>query len=192
MIISIIVGCKKENELKKSVWIPDSDYNDLPAYTEWGYNTFGAYYDRQAFVSNNNAVPAKVIFTNNNTSFELYGQLNNLNYDEPDKKMIMKFRLPNIKPTQYKDLIALNGVVLDLTDSLTQVTIINDTTENIVKILSGELKFKRVQNLIVDKKPIEVILSGYFDFRTLINNQPITIWEGRFDVGVGPDNFYIY
>ena len=42
----ILASCSKEFELDKSVFIPDKDYPDLPAYTEWGYNTFGALYDR--------------------------------------------------------------------------------------------------------------------------------------------------
>jgi hypothetical protein len=59
-------------------------------------------------------------------------------------------------------------------------------------ILSGELTFKRAQNLLVDEKQVEVILSGYFEFKALIDNEPVTISNGRFDVGISPDNFYNY
>ena len=70
----LIVACSKETELGKSVFIPDSDFPDLPAYSEWGYNTFGAYYDRELFVYNESEVPAKVINTGGRTSFLLKGQ----------------------------------------------------------------------------------------------------------------------
>jgi hypothetical protein len=191
-IVSSIIGCKKENELKKSVWIPDPEYSDLPAYSEWGYNTFGVYYDRLPFISNNDLVPAKVVYTNDQTTFELYGQLGDPYTYGDYEKMSMKFRISGFKPLQYSDLISLNHTTLDLTDTLNRVIIIRDTAILNVKIISGELFFKRAQNLIVDKKPIEVILSGYFDFKALVNSEPITVWEGRFDVGVGSDNFYIY
>jgi hypothetical protein len=192
IIFSIINGCKKDNELKKSVWVPDSEYKDLPAYSEWGYNTFGAYYDRQAFISNDLLVPAKVIVTDSITTFELYGQLGESYYHGYPYQMVMKFSIPNFKPQQYTDLISLNNTTLNLEDSLCQVIVIKDNTEFTVQILSGELTFKKVRNLLVDTKPVEVILSGYFEFRALINNEAITITDGRYDVGVGPDNFYIY
>lgn len=58
------------------------------------------------------------------------------------------------------------------------------------EILEGELNFKRVQILQVDKKVVEAILSGYFDLKAIINGKPITVSDGRFDVGIGRDNFY--
>jgi hypothetical protein len=60
-----------------------------------------------------------------------------------------------------------------------------------VKILSGSLYFKRVQNLSVDKRPIEAILSGYFEFQAIIRDEPVTVSEGRFDLGIGSDNFFL-
>jgi hypothetical protein len=192
IIFSIIIGCKKDNELKKSVWVDDSEYTDLPAYSEWGYNTFGAHYDRQAFISNDFLVPAKVIVTDSLTTFELYGQLGDSYYNGSPYQMVMKFSIPNFKPQQYNDLISLNNTTLNLKDSLCQVIVIKDNTEYTAHILSGELIFKKVQNLLVDTKPVEVILSGYFEFRALINNEAITISDGRYDVGVGSDNFYVY
>ena len=60
LIAAFLTSCKKENELKKSVFIYDPENIDLPEYSEWGYNTFGAYYDREIFVSTDEAVPAKI------------------------------------------------------------------------------------------------------------------------------------
>jgi len=191
LIICIAYGCKK-NDFKTYVWIYDSDYPELPVYSEMGYNTFGAYYDKLVFISNEELAPAKVIATNNFTSFELFGHYGAIyNYGDYNT-MAMKFRIPVNQPKEYSDLISLNGAVIDLKDTLSQVTIIKDTSEYIADILSGELTFKKAQFLIVDKKPIEVILSGYLNFNALINNDSISVREGRFDVGVGPENFYVY
>jgi hypothetical protein len=60
------------------------------------------------------------------------------------------------------------------------------------EIIGGTLHFKRVQNLLVDKKQVEVILSGTFEYQALMNDVPFSVSEGRFDVAVGKDNFYRY
>lgn len=192
-VLGLLTGCSKENELKKSVMIYDDEFTDLPAYSEWGYNTFGAYYDRQVFISNDVTVPAKVIVSENVLSFGLYGHLGGYYYYDNSNSMNMIFKIQGLLPEVYTDLTLLNDTVFDLTNSGIQVFLFSaDSLENPVNILSGELYFKRAQNLLVDKEQIEVILSGYFDFKALINDEPITISDGRFDVGIGPDNFYVY
>jgi hypothetical protein len=82
--------------------------------------------------------------------------------------------------------------VIDLTNPLCKVLVTIDTTKHEEHILNGILQFKRAQNLIVDKKQIEVILSGYFEFQALVDEEPISITLGRFDVGIGADNFFKY
>jgi hypothetical protein len=190
ILASIFAGCSKENELKKSVFISDPELTDLPAYSEWGYNTFGAYYDREVFVSNNQAVPAKIVVSNNTMSFILAGEKGGSSYNGYPE-MTMTFKLTDFLPADYTDLAVLNDTTLDLGNPLYQVSISVASEEYKISILSGELIFKRAQNLRVDKKQIEVILSGYFDFKALINDKPVTISDGRFDVGISPDNFYI-
>jgi len=189
-IVLIFIGCSKENELKKSVFIYDPEFTDLPEYSEWGYNTFGAYYDRQVFISNNELVPAKIVVSNNSMSFILDGQKEGPDYYGNYTEMSMTFKLPGFSPEQYDNLAILNDSTFDLKNPAIQVLVSIDTIEYLADILSGELNFKRAQNLQVDKKQVEVILSGYFEFKALINNKPVTISDGRFDVGIGPDNFY--
>lgn len=188
----MMMGCKKETELKKSVFISDPESPDLPIYSEWGYNTFGAYYERAPFVSNNSDIPVKVIVTNNLTSFVFAGSKDDGSYSGGDKLSIT-FQISNFLPQEYQQLMTLNDSTLDLKNPAYKVFI---TTNNSVKdtatILSGSLYFKRLQNLIVDTKQIEVIMSGYFEFKALIKNNPVSISEGRFDVGIGSDNFYVY
>lgn len=192
--ILIFWGCSKENELKKSVFIYDTEFTDLPAYSEWGYNTFGAYYDRLAFVSNNAIVPAKVIVSEGSMSFVLGGQLQagNQYYSSDSQEMSITFIMPGFTPQQYNELIVLNDTTLDLKNPEYQVHVSVDTMNYTASMISGELNFKRAQNLLVDKNQIEVILSGYFEFKAIINGKPITVSDGRFDVGISPDNFYIY
>ncbi|MBK6345617.1 MAG: hypothetical protein IPF68_06710 [Bacteroidales bacterium] len=192
-LVFILSGCSKENELKKSVMIYDEELTDLPAYTEWGYNTFGAYYDREVFISNESAVPAKAIVTDGSMSFVLNGHKGAYYYYDESNQMSLTLRLPGFLPDNYTGLIALNDTIIDLASPDCQVIIeIAGTPVESFSIISGGFQFKRAQHLFVDKVQVEVILSGYFEFRALINGQPVTITDGRFDVGIGPDNFYNY
>jgi len=192
-LLVILSGCSKENELKKSVMIYDPEYTDLPVYSEWGYNTFGAYYDREVFISDDATVPAKVVVSEGAMSFVLNGHKGAYYYYDESNQMNLTFRLNGFTPDSYEDLIMLNDTVFDLTNPEYQVVIESAGTPiNTFSIISGGFQFRRAQNLLVDKQQVEVILSGYFELKALINGLPVTISDGRFDVGIGPDNFYIY
>ena len=190
LISAFLIACMKENELKKSVFIYDPENIDLPAYSEWGYNTFGAYYDREIFVSNNELVPAKIIVSDTSFSFLLDGQKGTYDYYSGYQEMLLSFTLSGLMPAHYADLALLNDSIIDLTNSTCNVFVTIDTVKYTADILEGELNFNRVQLLQVDKQQVEAILSGYFEFKAIINHKPVTISDGRFDVGIGPDNFY--
>lgn len=195
--ISLVItfaACSKEFELNKSVFIPDKDYPDLPAYTEWGYNTFGALYDREPFLYNDFSVPAKVINTGGKTSFTLKGHKGQTGhyYSNYDNSMSLSFNLYGFLPESISNLMSLNDTIIDLKNPLCKVSLMVDTVRSEVIILNGTLDFKRAQNLIIDKQPVEVILSGTFEFQALIDNEPTSITAGRFDVGIGTDNFFKY
>ena len=49
--VAMSFGCSREYNLEQTIFIYDPEFQDLPIYSEWGYNTFGAYYDREAFIS---------------------------------------------------------------------------------------------------------------------------------------------
>jgi hypothetical protein len=198
-LILLAASCKKDNDLSKSIFIHDPEFTELPAYSEWGYNTFGAYYDREIFVSNNNAVPVKVIATDSSFTFMLSGQKSELGHYFYDyhysyyynaKPMKMTFDLPGFLPSTYQDLVNLNDVTFDLKNSKCKVMVSFDNISYPAVILSGELHFKRAQNLQVDMDQVEVILSGYFELRASINNEFISISDGRFDLGVSTENFF--
>jgi hypothetical protein len=192
VIAVLLTSCSKENELKESVFIYDPENFDLPEYSEWGYNTFGAYYDREIFVSNDEAVPAKITVSDTSLSFLLEGEKRTDDYNSyyNNSNMLLTFTLPGSLPEQFADLAMFNDSIIDLADAACQVFVTIDTMKYEADILEGELNFKRVQILQVDKMLVEAILSGYFDFKAIINGKPITVSDGRFDVGIGRDNFY--
>ena len=189
--ILIFASCSKNNELKDSVLIYDSELTDLPQYSEWGYNTFGAYYDREVFISNNYVVPGKVIVSDNAMKFILNGNIKTTNYYGNSGKMSISFNISDFTPQKYSDLTSLNEKSYNLKETSNQVIITIGTTEYTEEVISGKLTFKKVQNLLVDKQPVQVILSGYFELQILIDNIPTTISNGRFDIGIGEDNFYL-
>jgi hypothetical protein len=190
VIILGVFACSNETELQRSIFIPDPDFPELPQYSEWGYNTFGAYYDRQAFISNNAEVPAKVIQEETKTSFVFTGQ-RGLAYERYNSFSI-RIVFADFTPETYDDLMALHDTTLDLTDPAYDVIINNGFEADTATILNGTFQFVRAQHLLVDAVPQEVILSGVFEFQALVNEIPITVSNGRFDVGVGEFNFFNY
>ncbi|HEX2396377.1 MAG TPA: hypothetical protein VHI78_13605 [Bacteroidales bacterium] len=196
----VITACdKSEYDLEKSIYVPDDEYNALPAYTEWGYNTFGAFYERKLFIFNDAEIPAKVIHTDNLAKFILTGSLlepspyvvyNGFSYYGPT--MSLSFDLPDFHPETYEDLIDLNNKTFDLTDPNLNVTAVVGPDTLDMGIFNGQLQFRKAQHLLVDKQPINVILSGYFGFQALVNGKPISMAHGRFDVGIDEYDFARY
>lgn len=188
LLLSMLIfgACSKEAGLEKTIFFPDPDYPELPKYSEWGYNTFGAFYDRQAFVSTNNIVPLKVIVKDGATTFRFSGRL------EGYRDMSILFVLPDYTPSVYTDLMDLNGKTIDLKSNENTVVIKIDNLEQPVALLNGNLDFVKVQNLYVDKVAEEVILSGEFEFQIVLDDEPFTVSRGRFDMGVSYDNFFVF
>ena len=192
-LVTFIAGCETDHELTKSVFKPDPDFPELPQYSEWGYNTFGAYYGRQPFISNDKEVPLVVVNHDNVTSFEFKGQLGTNTYYEEGAGFLMAIAFSDFHPETYEDLLELHQTTYDLTDP--QFTVSLQGTDEVihsVEILEGELAIKRVQTLFVDEKKQQVILSGVFNFKAVVDGEEVTISEGRFDVGVSTLNFFKY
>jgi len=195
-IVSVMsfMSCSKDVDFSKSVMIYDKELTDLPAYSEWGYNTFGVYYDREVLISNDKEVPLKVIVTNNQTSFVFTGQKGSYSYyNFYYHPMTLSLTLTDYVPTVYSDLLVLHDSTINLNSKNCKVELSIDDTNNIpVKVIDGQFYFKRIQKVKVDKKSQELILSGYFDFKALVNGKPITFSNGRFDLGLANANFYKY
>lgn len=187
LILIVSGACKKQDEylLSQSVFIEDPYNPGLPIYSEWGYNTFGAYYDRAPFRSNDDVVPAKVFVNNDTLHFLLQGSYQYGN-------MSLKFSFKGYSPQNEYELTMLNNIVINLKDPGNSVTMrLNGTTYNL-NIIEGELHFKKAQKLFVDNELYKTILCGTFRLKTFFNNEPVSIYNGRFDVGIGYENFFNY
>ena len=186
-LILFLASCSNEDyHLNKSIFIEDKTSPGLPIYSEWGYNTFGAYIDRVPFISDRITLPSKIIVNPDTFNLMLNGEINN---SEP---IMLKFTIKGYAPTDFSELISLNGKSFNLKDKSCIVTLTEEGKATVLEIISGELKFVRVQKLFVDKELTKCILSGTFSFQTFRKNEPITISNGRFDLGIGYENFFNY
>jgi len=170
--------------LDKTIFIPDEEDRRLPAYSEWGYNSFGAQYERDYFLASRFLFPCKIMYQGGMLHFSLNGVIRN------NVEMSLLFVFPWVQMDGYRDLVQLNNVLIDLSSDDCTVKILQGDKETILDIISGELHFKRAQLLIVDDIENRAILSGVFDLHFLQNNFPSTISNGRFDVGVDHKVFY--
>lgn len=187
LIILFAFSCNMsyEYELQKSVFIEDEMNPGLPIYSEWGYNTFGAYIDRSKFISDENILPSKIIVNGDTLNITLNGYYQDILTN-------LKFRIVGYSPKDYAELLELNGVKINLKNDQVSVFLTQDSNTTQLQIIEGELYFKRVQLLLVDKEQTQSILSGTFELKTFKNDVPIAIANGRFDLGIGYDNFYNY
>ncbi len=187
LILIVLSACKKQDEyiLSQSVFIEDPYNPGLPIYSEWGYNTFGAYYDRAPFRSNNDIVPAKVFVNNDTLHFLLQGSYQYGN-------MSLKFSFKGYSPQNEYELTMLNNVVINLKDTSSKVSMRIGGAIYILNIIEGELHFRKAQKLFVDNELYKTILCGTFRLKTFVNNEPVSIYNGRFDVGIGYENFFNY
>lgn len=191
----ILQGCSKDRELQESVFIEDTEFSGLPIYSEWGYNTFGAYYDRfTAFVSNKTDIPLKIVVKDSASSFLFKGKrvsLNEYNYYGNESKMSIEIIIKGLVPEYYENLVVLNDSILDLSSPDCSISLTVDDSTYILDVLSGTLEFTKAQNLFVDGKQTEIILSGYFEFQTLFDGEPVSFSDGRFDIGISQDSFFV-
>lgn len=186
-LLLINPACEKMEDfnLSSTIFIDDPYYPGLPIYSEWGYNTFGAYIDRKPFISTTDDLPVKVIVNNDTTHMIFRGRMGSGNVD-------LRFSIKGFSPQTYYNLTELDNTAFNLKDSGRAVTLKtgNETTE--LNLIEGELIIKRVQRLYVDEELSRTIMSGYFNLKTFLNNEPISISHGRFDFGIGYENFFNY
>ncbi|MDR2915548.1 MAG: hypothetical protein LBV74_12060 [Tannerella sp.] len=183
--IFLMMSSCSEDEMTRTIFIADKDNPMLPAYTEWGYNSFGAIYDRNYFLVSKTVTPCKITYDKGLLNFYLIGKL------EHNGNMVLTFSFPASPMSRYKDLIALNNTTMNLPDDNCTVTIEINGNKNIITPMSGNLTFKRAQLLKIDGEENRVILSGLFELRFLRDGRPEAISNGRFDIGINED-FYSF
>ena len=86
----------------------------------------------------------------------------------------------------------MNNTIINLKENGYAVTLKIGNEISPLTLINGELNIKRVQKLYVDEEASRTIMSGYFNLQTFLNNEPIAISQGRFDLGFGYDNFFNY
>ena len=185
IILQIIFGssCSMSDiELTRSVFIEDRTSPGLPEYSEWGYNTFGAYIDRIPFVSGEEE-PSKIYVNADTLRFFLKGKYQN-------SETSFLFSIKGLSPIEYTELTLLNDTIINLKSYSCEVLMTTNDTKSVLKIIDGQIHFRRAQLLKVDNVAEKTILSGEFRFRTFFDNEPVAISNGRFDVGIGYENFY--
>ena len=186
--VAMSFGCSREYNLEQTIFIYDPEFQDLPIYSEWGYNSFGAYYDREAFISLYDGVPLKIVVTGDSTTFIFSGHKGSFS----DEQMKMKFVFFNYNPSDYLDLLELDNTTYDLTQENIMVIVSFKDVDYVASVFEGSIQFKRAQNLYVDEHQVEVILSGLFNFKALVNDEPVSVTDGRFDCGIDNTNFFNY
>jgi hypothetical protein len=184
-------SCTKD-VLDRTIFIPDENDRNLPAYTEWGYNSFGAVYDlRGYFLVSQSIVPCRIIYKDGRMRFVLNGYLSGDYYAE-NKNMTLEFSFPTGTLSRYNDLLMLSDKQINLlsSDCTVKQTISNKT--DTLKLIQGNLYFKRVRKLFIDDVPNRIIVSGTFDLLFLEGDFPISISNGRFDMCINDNVFYVY
>lgn len=192
IIIVVIIpflfsSCEKMQDfnLSQTVFIEDPYCPGLPIYSEWGYNTFGAYIDRKAFTSTDYDLPMKIIVNTDTMHMIFRGMMGSQYVD-------LKLSIKGFSGADHLALTELNGEVIDLKESGRQAILkIGDET-TLLNLIEGEISFSRVQHLYVDEELTRTIVSGYFNLKTFLEGEPIAISYGRFDFGIGYENFYNY
>ena len=182
----VIFGACSSTDLDRTIFIPDEDDPILPAYTEWGYNSFGAKYERDYFLSSNYIVPCKILYNNGLLYFSLNGRI------RENKEMTLLIIFPFSQMVDYKDLMQLHDLEIALSDDFCEVKILQDGKEDILDVISGKLHFKRVHLLSIDDIENRVILSGVFHLNFRENIFQSTISNGRFDLGINNNFFESY
>lgn len=180
----MLAGCSKESDLKMSIFIPDSDDPRLPAYSEWGYNTFGAILNDDAFTSEGITRPLTINASSNTTEFCFEGYQDHYFPYNNSKSTTLTIKSSSIHLNSAEDLASLNGKTLQLSDLSVEVYIGSSGQKDKAIITKGTLTFNRIQRVTVDKKYTQMIISGYFEMIGKVNGTSFLISDGRFDFGI--------
>ena len=178
MVICSIMqfSCSKDRMEDRNIFIPDNEDPKLPAYTENGYNSFGAKYGNDYFLVSSRFSPGRVAYNNNRLNFSLHGTFQ-------DRETRLEFIFPfELNPSDLTDLTLLKEKIIDL--DLNEVRIFQNNTHTTLNGTKGKLHFKHAQIINIDNSLNRVILSGVFELSFTLNNSPATFSNGRFDVGI--------
>ncbi len=185
-IACCLFSCSSDDYyLEESKFIPDSEITSLPAITEQGLNIFGVLRDKATIRYEENKYPLKVIVQNDTTSFIFDGK----DYSDYNDYKIT-FKITDFIPEEDANLVSLNDVTYNMPNNNISIQITDNNKTIDTDVISGSLTFSNAKNLTIDEEYKGVVLSGTFQFKTIIDNTPTAFSYGRFDVIVGFSNFY--
>lgn len=188
----VFISCsKRDSELSESVFIPDRNNPELPAYTECGYNTFGAFYNRSTYSYHDYLEPLNITLLEDELTFLFQGQyygFNTASYNS--SSLVLKIITQQTNVKSYPDMILYNDSIIDLTADDVTVEMEENGENKAFELLEGVLHIKKAQKVFVDNEQYGIILSGTFYLRFLENGLPSTISDGRFDISITEYNFY--
>lgn len=190
LIISMLglmfMSCKKETTLGGSYIIPDPANPSLPIYSESGYNAFGAMFDDNSMTKSQYQYNSGFVYITTDTmsvfkmNFVLY----------PYGTVAIDFKLKDMFPSNYAELLALDGKTYNFKEPNSSFALYRDGTPVDYQLIDGEIEFHKAQPLRIDEIVSGTVLSGYFSMKFIVDNQPHSIYDGRFDVSVQDHNFY--
>lgn len=188
LIITIVAmyGCAKESALDDSIYIADDQYPALPTYSEWGYNTFGANFERSTFTYTTDQIPLKITTKNDTLALIFQGRFSN---DYTDN-MTLRFSFYAPEISNYKDLLSFNDRQINFMDDHVRVEMITNDDAKFLHILGGKFHFIRAQTVFVDDQEEQIVLSGTFSLKFIENEIPESMSDGRFDFGITDDIFF--
>lgn len=186
LILVVTAGCSRTFEYRISdyVFIEDAENPGLPIYSEKGYNSFGVYWGLTPWRTGSEHDPSKIVVKDDSCHIHLSGSIDG----EMPYTLVLSF--PDYIPDSFTDLLSLNGKSFDLPATECVVSLLLGNSRRDLKIVEGEFKIKRAQNLYIDKELQGTVLSGVFSFKATVDDEPTTFSNGRFDMRFGEDNFY--
>lgn len=186
LILVVTAGCSRtfDYRISDSVFIEDVENHGLPIYSEKGYNSFGVYWGLTPWRTGSGHDPSKIVVNDDSCHIHLSGSI------DGEIPYTLVFSLSGYAPDSFTDLLSLNGKSFNLPATECAVSLLLGNSRCDLKIMEGEFKIKRVQNLYVDKELQGTILSGIFSFKATVDDEATTFSNGRFDMRFGEDNFY--
>lgn len=203
-----LTACNSD-ELNEVIWQNDPNNAGLPLYSEWGYNTFGAYINDEVFASAYSkhwritksigleSKDDKLTLTLYSDSRYMIDEYDTHIYDDIEEDEMelyhIRFTFPHKNIKNSTELADLNGITIDLADEESQVELLfgNETYHKaaVLNVSKGSLQIKRVQLLNIDGQWRETIMSGTFECESTTEApqgglKHISIEKGRFDIGI--------
>lgn len=187
LTIAILAGCSKDKDIdyriSNSIFIEDAENPGLPIYSEKGYNSFGIYWDLLPLNTELPHNPSKFIVIKDTSILNLTGSVGTISYT-------LSISIPDYQPKNYEALVTLNNNDYDLSKEDCIISLQSGGDIRKLEIFEGNFTIKKAQNLYVDKVLNGVVLSGILSFKALLDKQPVTFSNGRFDMRFGNENFY--